>query len=568
MKRIWAMPLALCLLLPGAGLSEITKLTPPETMLEIEEDLGRTSLLPREDDLRTLPELDLDRITLAPTATPEPIVTPEPITPEPATPVPLTPESVTPDPVTPEPVTPEPTQPAEITSEPIVTPAPLEIEQQDTFSIEPELRLSTFLVRSPQKGSPKGSTGSISGAIEATPGKEVLVILRPKGETLGVTQTCTSTNPEFSFNGLAPGEYTLTIRYKDGSGIPLTLTQSIEGPGSTATPEPAKIVIAKAIIEDNTILVRGTADPLSAVTIGTLPASMENTVASDASGSFSVQISASPKTYNAVWAQYGANTASRVVLHGTFKIEEVSTAYPTFGWGDRYDPLIYQLQQRLRDLGYYTIRVDGIYGSGTERAVRLFQQNNGLPVTGVANDATQRKLYSGSAKPYTGSAPAETSSTLRRSSAYQPAVVPLQRRLRELGYFTSTVDGYFGSRTARAVRAFQQRNGLSVTGEADPVTQQRLYASSARPASGGGSGGSSGGSAVGYRLLYWGTSGAAVSRLQSALLAAGYKQVRVVDGIYGRWTYDAVRAFQKNHGLSVDGIAGRKTQNALYGTHY
>ena len=57
-------------------------------------------------------------------------------------------------------------------------------------------------------------------------------------------------------------------------------------------------------------------------------------------------------------------------------------------------------------------------------------------------------------------------------------------------------------------------------------------------------------------------------RLQKALLAAGYKQVRTADGIYGQWTYEAVRAFQKDHGLDVDGIAGRLTQNKLYGTNY
>ena len=39
-------------------------------------------------------------------------------------------------------------------------------------------------------------------------------------------------------------------------------------------------------------------------------------------------------------------------------------------------------------------------------------------------------------------------------------------------------------------------------------------------------------------------------------------------GIYGQWTYDAVRAYQKDVGLSVDGIAGRNTQNKLYGTKY
>ena len=41
--------------------------------------------------------------------------------------------------------------------------------------------------------------------------------------------------------------------------------------------------------------------------------------------------------------------------------------------------------------------------------------------------------------------------------------------------------------------------------------------------------------------------------------------VRVADGVYGQWTYDAVRRFQRNNGLSVDGIAGPKTLKKLYG---
>ena len=56
---------------------------------------------------------------------------------------------------------------------------------------------------------------------------------------------------------------------------------------------------------------------------------------------------------------------------------------------------------------------------------------------------------------------------------------------------------------------------------------------------------------------------------KKALIDAGYKSyVRSADGIYGQWTYDAVRAYQKDVGLSVDGIAGRNTQNKLYGTKY
>ena len=238
------------------------------------------------------------------------------------------------------------------------------------------------------------------------------------------------------------------------------------------------------------------------------------------------------------------------------------TTYPTLVRGDRGLALIYSLQQRLKDLGYYTIRVDGIFGSGTQRAVRDFQANNGLTVTGRADNATQKLLYSSSAKA-AGSGSAGSYTTLARSNRYSSAVVTLQRRLKALGYLAGAADGYFGSQTYRAVRSFQSANGLSVTGIADPTTQALLFSAAAKAASG-----SSASTDTGYRLLYWGCKGDAVKRLQQALLDAGYKQVRVADGIYGQWTYDAVRAFQKANGLSVDGIAGKNTQNKLYGTSY
>ena len=247
------------------------------------------------------------------------------------------------------------------------------------------------------------------------------------------------------------------------------------------------------------------------------------------------------------------------------------TGYQTFVRGDRDHPMIYALQQRLKELGYYTIKVDGIFGSGTQRAVRDFQHVNGLTVTGKADSTTQRLLHSSAAKPNDGSS-SDSYKTLTRSGKYQSAVVPMQRRLKALGYYAGSVDGYFGSQTYRAVRNFQSRNNLSVTGKADPYTQKVLYSSSAKAASGSSSSSGSSGSSssnTGYRLLYWGCEGSAVTKLQNALISAGYKSiVRTADGIYGRWTYDAVRAYQKDHGLSVDGIAGKKTQNSLYGTNY
>ena len=57
-----------------------------------------------------------------------------------------------------------------------------------------------------------------------------------------------------------------------------------------------------------------------------------------------------------------------------------------------------------------------------------------------------------------------------RRGARGPAVVALQRRLR------LTADGWFGPRTATAVRTFQRRHHLPVTGVVDARTWRALGA--------------------------------------------------------------------------------------------
>lgn len=60
-----------------------------------------------------------------------------------------------------------------------------------------------------------------------------------------------------------------------------------------------------------------------------------------------------------------------------------------------------------------------------------------------------------------------------------------------------------------------------------------------------------------------GSKGSDVTRLQAALNALGY-DCGEADGIFGVKTEAAVRAFQADKGLTVDGIAGKATQEALY----
>lgn len=51
-----------------------------------------------------------------------------------------------------------------------------------------------------------------------------------------------------------------------------------------------------------------------------------------------------------------------------------------------------EIQTRLKAWGYYTGAVDGTYGSATEKAVKYFQQSNGLTADGQAGSETLAAL--------------------------------------------------------------------------------------------------------------------------------------------------------------------------------
>ena len=51
-----------------------------------------------------------------------------------------------------------------------------------------------------------------------------------------------------------------------------------------------------------------------------------------------------------------------------------------------------EIQTRLKNWGYYFGAVDGVYGSQTEKAVRWFQQKNGLTADGQVGDKTLAAL--------------------------------------------------------------------------------------------------------------------------------------------------------------------------------
>ena len=65
---------------------------------------------------------------------------------------------------------------------------------------------------------------------------------------------------------------------------------------------------------------------------------------------------------------------------------------------------------------------------------------------------------------------------LMRTADFGQPVVSVQRRLEQLGFFNSVIDGLFGPLTAEAVRAYQKARDMEATGEIDETLLARLAA--------------------------------------------------------------------------------------------
>ena len=109
----------------------------------------------------------------------------------------------------------------------------------------------------------------------------------------------------------------------------------------------------------------------------------------------------------------------------------------------------------------------------------------------------------------------------------------------------SEIDGNFGPKTQEAVKSFQQGNNLSPDGVVGFLTWKALPADPNAP------------------RLAGGASGSAVSGLQKGLRAFGGANSATdpgpIDGSFGSRTESAVRAYQSQHNLTVDGIVGDQT---------
>ena len=231
-----------------------------------------------------------------------------------------------------------------------------------------------------------------------------------------------------------------------------------------------------------------------------------------------------------------------------------------------------KMQQKLKDLGYYTGSVTGSFGNVTWEGVRKFQKANGLTADGVVGPKTLAALYgtmggtssgTGTGSTTTGSSDTVTVNATLQVGSRGTDVKNLQTRLKELGYLTGSADGVFGTATETAVKAFQKANSLTSDGVAGPKTLNRIHSSSAVAASGSSS--STVTNDTSTLLKYGMKNMQAIKDMQTRLTELKYYS-GAITGNFGDLTFKAVKAFQSANGLTADGIAGKNTLTKLYST--
>lgn len=150
--------------------------------------------------------------------------------------------------------------------------------------------------------------------------------------------------------------------------------------------------------------------------------------------------------------------------------------------GDEGDK-VRELQHRLQQIEWFEGRITPNYGDQTRLAVEGFQAKRGIPVLGYVDQVTWDRLLGMTRMP--------THEEMHNILVPGPALLAdgskgddvkdLQARLKQIAWYFEKVDGVYGSKTVEAVKGFQGKREIPVTGEVDQRTLDRLHAMTRKP---------------------------------------------------------------------------------------
>ena len=142
-----------------------------------------------------------------------------------------------------------------------------------------------------------------------------------------------------------------------------------------------------------------------------------------------------------------------------------------------------ELQARLKQLEWYDGNVSGSYDAVTTAGVRGFQSKRGMAESGSVDQATWASLTSMTRQPTKD----ELSNTLTpgpailKQGSTGAKVRDLQSRLKQIGWWSGDVVDAYAATTAAAVKSFQDKRQIPVTGEVDQRTLDKLSAMTRKP---------------------------------------------------------------------------------------
>jgi peptidoglycan hydrolase-like protein with peptidoglycan-binding domain len=195
--------------------------------------------------------------------------------------------------------------------------------------------------------------------------------------------------------------------------------------------------------------------------------------------------------------------------------------------------LVHATQSRLNDLGYNAGPEDGVYGPTTRSAVREFQSDQGLPMTGEASTSLLARIQQA------------TGESADKDQRHVQMVLATQKALEARGYSVGAVDGKVTPQTTAAVRTYQSDAGIAINGRIDGDLLQRLEQNQEQ--------------AAGM------THGEIVQEIQRSLNQRGYK-AGPSDGVFGPGTRTAILTYQSDAGLPQTGEASRHLLRHLQGS--